>query len=252
MQFAPSHGQWGEGEEILLSASYDNSIKVWAEEGGDWYCAASLESNCSLLGMGAVHTSTVWCLGVAPGGVRFLSGSEDGSMGIWKCYTANERKRLFSREQQRGVVSSTDGLWSCVGILPSAHSGYAVLTIDCAPSRVGHGRIVSAGGDNSIHVLREEMPSLSSSSAATGGGGGAAAADVATNANSYSVGSNVQEGHTGSTSSSSDAPKFTMDALATNAHDGDVNCVKWHPRDGTRLVSVGEDGAVKLWGFVRG
>ncbi len=107
--FAPSNGIWGEGEEILLSASYDNSIKVWAEEGdGDWYCAATLgvgggpsptlgEAGSS--NKGDVHSSTVWCLGVAPGGVRFLSGSEDGTMAIWKCYTANERKRLFPNER---------------------------------------------------------------------------------------------------------------------------------------------------------
>ncbi|EED88166.1 predicted protein, partial [Thalassiosira pseudonana CCMP1335] len=174
--FALSHGQWGEGDEILLSASYDNSIKVWAEESGDWYCAATL----------AVHTSTVWCLGINPGGVRFLSGSEDGSMAIWKMYTATERKRLFPREH---AVSSTDGLWNS-----------------------GHGRIASGGGDNCIQIYREE----------TGGSGAG---------------------------SSSDAPKFAIEAMAINAHDGDVNCVKWYPRDGTSLVSCGDDGAVRIWKY---
>jgi WD40 repeat protein len=196
--FAPSHGQWGEGEEILLSASYDNSIKVWAEESGDWYCAATLGST--------VHTSTIWSLGIAPSGVRFLSGSDDGVIAIWKMYTSSERKQQFPREQ---VMTSTDGLWNCVGLLSEAHSGYAVLSIDCAPSRAGHGRIVSGGGDNSIHVYREE-------------------------------------------SGSSDAPKFAMDALASYAHDGDVNCVRWHPRNGGCLVSCGDDGAVKMWKYVQG
>lgn len=224
--FALSHGQWGEGDEILLSASYDNSIKVWAEESGDWYCAATLGVNdaaappprplasgdsslVQLEGRGAVHTSTVWCLGINPGGVRFLSGSEDGSMAIWKMYTATERKRLFPREH---AVSSTDGLWNCVGRLPDAHAGYAVLSVDCAPSRAGHGRIASGGGDNCIQIYREE----------TGGSGAG---------------------------SSSDAPKFAIEAMAINAHDGDVNCVKWYPRDGTSLVSCGDDGAVRIWKY---
>ena len=110
--------------------------------------------------------------------------------------------------------SSTDGLWNCVGKLPDAHSTYAPLSIDCAPSRAGHGRIVSGGGDNCINVYREET---------TAGGGGSA-----------------------------DAPKFTIEATQVEAHTGDVNCVKWHPRDGTCLVSCGDDGAVKLWKYLRG
>ncbi|KAL3796545.1 hypothetical protein HJC23_009676 [Cyclotella cryptica] len=218
--FAPSHGQWGEGEEILLSASYDGSIKVWAEESGDWYCAATLGLNSAIprsvstledssnKQQGTVHPSTIWCLGVTPGGVRFLSGSEDGSIAIWKMYTSSERKQLFPREH---AMSSTDGFWNCVGVLPDAHSGYAVLSIDCAPSRAGHGRIVSGGGDNSIHIYREQ-----------------------------------------SGVSSSDAPKFSMDVVTHYAHDGDINCVKWHPVDGMSLVSCGDDGAVKLWRYVQG
>ena len=156
-------------------------------------------------GGGIVHTSTVWCLGFAPGGVRFFSGSDDGSIAIWKLYTATERKNSFPNEQ---VVSSTDGLWKCVGKLPDAHSSYAVYSIDCAPTRAGHGRIASAGGDNSINIYREE-------------------------------------------SSSTDAPKFSLECVAADAHDGDVNCIKWHPRDGRCMVSCGDDGAVKLWRYKR-
>ena len=210
--FGPSHSQWGEGEEVLVSASYDNTIKVWAEEAGDWYCAMTLGEDSNDVppsmppsGGGIVHTSTVWCLGFAPGGVRFFSGSDDGSMAIWKLYTATERKNSFPNEQ---VVSSTDGLWKCVGKLPDAHSSYAVYSIDCAPTRAGHGRIASAGGDNSINIYREE-------------------------------------------SSSTDAPKFSLECVAADAHDGDVNCIKWHPRDGRCLVSCGDDGAVKLWRYKR-
>ena len=215
--FAPSHGQWGEGEEILISASYDNSIKIWAEESGDWYCAATLGSNStssipksintnttsdeSSKTLGPVHTSTVWSLAVTPGGARFLSGSVDGSIGCWKMYTASERKKL---NQDQYV--STDGLWKCVGILPDAHEGYAVLSLDCAPSRAGHGRIVSGGGDDSIRIYRE-------------------------------------------CDGTSDAPKFDLDVVVEGSHLGDVNCVRWHPRDGGCLFSCGDDGIVKVWRY---
>ena len=215
--FGPSHSQFGEGEEILISASYDNTIKVWAEEAGDWYCALTLGGDIDVprsitprSSGGKVHTSTVWCVSFAPGGVRFFSGSDDGSIAIWKLYTATERKKSFPNEQ---VVSSTDGLWKCVGRLPDAHSSYAVYSIDCAPTRAGHGRIASAGGDNSINIYREESV----------------------------AGGNV----------CLDAPKFSLEDVTADAHDGDVNCIKWHPRDGRCLVSCGDDGAVKLWRYKR-
>jgi WD40 repeat protein len=145
VEFAPSHGQWGDGDEILLSGAYDDTIKVWAEDAGDWYCAASLSA----------HSSTVWSLAISPGGSRLISGSADCSLGIFKCYTNKEKKSLFP-EADRG----SNGLWKCVGKLPNAHSA-AIYSVSYAPSRAGHGRIASSGADNCIHIYREAMGSSS-------------------------------------------------------------------------------------------
>lgn len=51
----------------------------------------------------------------------------------------------------------------------------------------------------------------------------------------------------------SDAPKFSLEVAVLDAHgEGlDVNCVRWHPRDGACLASAGDDGAVRLWKFIR-
>eukprot|EP00525_Craspedostauros_australis_P012390 CAMPEP_0198112590 /NCGR_PEP_ID=MMETSP1442-20131203/4413_1 /TAXON_ID= /ORGANISM="Craspedostauros australis, Strain CCMP3328" /LENGTH=440 /DNA_ID=CAMNT_0043769409 /DNA_START=83 /DNA_END=1402 /DNA_ORIENTATION=+ len=189
VKFASSHGQWGDGEEICLSSAYDDTIKVWAEDAGDWYCALSIDN---------VHTDTIWTLAVSPGSGRVVSGSSDGSIAIYKSYTRQEKKELFPEER-----NGSTGHWHCVGRLPDAHSA-EVYTLDCAPSRAGHGRIASGGGDNRIQIYREDM------------------------------------------GSTSDEPKFALDTVVSTSH-GDVNCVCWHPWDGSVLCSAGDDGKVQLW-----
>lgn len=146
VQFAPSHGEWGDGQEIILSCSYDETIKCWAEDGGDWYCAASISG---------VHSSTIWSITLSPSGGRLVSASSDGSLAIYKCYTASEKKSMFDDEKQDNTA-----VWKCVGTLPDAHSS-TIFSVDYAPARAGHGRIVSGGGDNRIQVYREAMGSSS-------------------------------------------------------------------------------------------
>ena len=204
VQFAPSHDLWGDGDEILLSASYDDTIKVWAEDAGDWYCAYSIQD---------IHKDTVWSLAVAPGGGRVVSASADGSLAIIKSYTPSERKEQFPEDEKEvntdNYVSNYDsrGMFKCVGVLTGAHDQSTVCSIDYAPARAGHGRMVSGGSDNRIQIYKEIVAGATS-----------------------------------------DKPLFTVDVGVDTSH-GDVNCVCWHPQDGSILCSVGDDGTVRLWRY---
>jgi WD40 repeat protein len=37
---------------------------------------------------------------------------------------------------------------------------------------------------------------------------------------------------------------------APSAHAGDVNCVRWHPRDPGLLFSAGDDHVVRVWRLI--
>lgn len=98
-----------------------------------------------------------------------------------------------------------NGYCKCVGKLPDAHSS-TIYSVDYAPSKAGHGRIVSAGGDNRIQIYREAL------------------------------------------GSTSDKPLFSLDTSQETDH-GDINCVCWHPFDGSIVCSAGDDGSVRIWHF---
>ncbi len=36
------------------------------------------------------------------------------------------------------------------------------------------------------------------------------------------------------------------------AHETDVNCVRWHPREAGLLATAGDDGTIRLWEFQHG
>jgi WD40 repeat protein len=48
--------------------------------------------------------------------------------------------------------------------------------------------------------------------------------------------------------STSDNPLFSLDVSKETDH-GDVNCVCWHPWDGSILCSAGDDGSVRIWHY---
>ena len=46
--------------QVLVSCSYDDTVKVWEDDGGEWYCSATLTG----------HASTVWSAAFSPSGRR--------------------------------------------------------------------------------------------------------------------------------------------------------------------------------------
>lgn len=62
--------------QLLASASYDDTVKLYQEEEDDWVCCATLEG----------HESTVWSVAFDRSGERLASCSDDKTVRIWRRY----------------------------------------------------------------------------------------------------------------------------------------------------------------------
>ncbi|KAI3765790.1 hypothetical protein L2E82_15834 [Cichorium intybus] len=71
--------QWHPTIDVLFSCSYDNTIKVWADDGDsdDWHCVQTLgESNSR-------HSPTVWALSFNNSGDKMVTCSDDLTIKVW-------------------------------------------------------------------------------------------------------------------------------------------------------------------------
>jgi len=93
--------------QILASASYDDTIKIYIDDpDDDWYCCATLTG----------HSSTVWSLAWSPCGKYIASGSDDKSIRIWKKVAATEWVCvLVLIEHERSVYSISWGKGNAAG-----------------------------------------------------------------------------------------------------------------------------------------
>ncbi len=121
--------------QILASASYDDTIKLYLDDpSDDWFCAATLTG----------HGSTVWTLAWEPlQGGYLASGSDDGTIRIWR--------RLPVKGELR---------FDCVAVLEGHdRSVYSISWSPAPPSAVVEGEqrrelglLASTGGDGTVLI----------------------------------------------------------------------------------------------------
>ncbi|KAJ3299959.1 cytosolic iron-sulfur protein assembly [Borealophlyctis nickersoniae] len=126
--------EWHPNEELLASASYDDTVKIWREDDDDWYCSDTLRG----------HTSTVWAVDFNQTGDTLASVSDDRSMKFWRRGPPDAESQAFRRDPK----------WRCIGTIANLHK----RTIFSVTWSKVHGRIASAGADDTVRIL-EEVPS---------------------------------------------------------------------------------------------
>ena len=115
-------------EDVLFSAGYDDTLKVWQEEDDDWACVATLKG----------HTSTVWGLSIGSRDDGLVSCSDDGSLIIWKAANGEgnyEKWRIVSKLEGQGNKAT-------------------VYSVDWSRES---GAIAAGGADDSIRVFCEDV-----------------------------------------------------------------------------------------------
>ncbi|XP_015911178.2 probable cytosolic iron-sulfur protein assembly protein CIAO1 homolog [Parasteatoda tepidariorum] len=128
---------WHPLKDLLVSTSYDDTIKFYKEDSDDWSVINTLTS----------HSSTVWSACFNSVGNALATCSDDKTIKIWKEYPPGNSAGI--------ETIGSDSAWKCVCTI----SGYyerPIYDISWCPLT---NYIATASGDNGIKVFYEDQNS---------------------------------------------------------------------------------------------
>ncbi|KAI1636757.1 WD repeat domain-containing protein [Biscogniauxia mediterranea] len=244
------------GTDVLASASYDNTVRVWREDGdGEWVCVAVLEG----------HEGTVWGLQWEPVSrdgrfPRLMTWSADCTVRIWSLQVEDEEEeeQEAPRHAWGGIGSGIPSTmrrslkeeWECTATLPKIHT----RDIYSAAWSASTGRVASTGSDGTIILYEEVDENDESTIGDTHADDEAAAAELDGDVP-------MTNGHPESQKKKKGLPRKTWRVVSStpNGHGPyEINHVTWCKRYDTgcppekrgieeMLVTTGDDGIVRPW-----
>lgn len=139
--------------EVLASASYDDTVRIWREEDGEgeWACVAVLEGG----------GGTVWGLawegrdsGRFP---RLVTAAADGGVRVWEREVGEEVEDVGAGNNPWGAIPGTVRRemreeWTCKAVLPRAHTRDVYSVAWSGES----GMVATTGSDGVVVLYREE------------------------------------------------------------------------------------------------
>lgn len=129
------HVVWHPNQNILVSCSYDDTIKFFHKGGDQWKCFQTLTS----------HTSTVWSADFSASGEYLVSCSDDKTLRVW---------RNHAHERLPDIIPDS---WKCISVIQGYHSRTVYDVSWCRSNEL----IASASGDNSIAIYKKSVDETS-------------------------------------------------------------------------------------------
>ncbi|KAI1404082.1 WD40 repeat-like protein [Hypoxylon fuscum] len=248
--WCPETNRSGRGRyssDVLASGSYDNTVRIWREDGDqEWVCVAVLEG----------HEGTVWGLQWEPKPrdkkfPRLMTCSADCTIRIWSLKEEEEEE-----EAPQHAWGSMGGIpntmrrslkeeWECTAILPKEHT----RDIYAAVWSPETGMVASTGSDGTIILYREDEGKVNGTTHNTD--------DEAAMELDGDV--HMTNGHT---EKPQDSRRWKTVSITPNAHGPyEINHVTWCKRYDQgcppekrgieeMLVSTGDDGIVRPWQII--
>ncbi|XP_023329496.1 probable cytosolic iron-sulfur protein assembly protein Ciao1 [Eurytemora carolleeae] len=207
---------WSPCGKYLASASFDGTIAVWNRNGGSWECTVTLEG----------HENEVKCAVFSPSGNFLATCSRDKSVWLWD-------------------VDKEDDDYMCASVLHSHTQGE---------------RLASCSEDTSVKVWKQFPPGNKEGIPTQGkdpawkcdytiaGVHPRAVYDLDWSSQGYIV-----------TAGGDDAIRifreidneWVCELTEENAHDMDVNCIRWNPKNPDLVASCSDDETTKIWSLQR-